>query len=123
MNFPKFHTKGHYTEGVELVDTVMEVVRKEAEGCDCLQGFQLCHSLGGGTGSGQTPIPASPVKLQKRWQIFPNVLRHWSTFWYWYHRHESYTLRKQASDYTQGNENSVANGCIALLWCTTSSIL
>ena len=21
-------------------------------GCDCLQGFQLCHSLGGGTGAG-----------------------------------------------------------------------
>lgn len=45
--------KGHYTEGAELVDAVMDVVRKETEGCDCLQGFQLCHSLGGGTGSGQ----------------------------------------------------------------------
>ena len=29
--------KGHYTEGAELVDTVLDVVRKEAEGCDCLQ--------------------------------------------------------------------------------------
>lgn len=47
--------KGHYTEGAELVDSVLEVVRKEAEGCDCLQGFQLCHSLGGGTGSGGCP--------------------------------------------------------------------
>ena len=46
------------------------------------------------------PFRASPVKLQKRWQIFPDVLRHWSTFWYWYHRRESYTLLKQASDYT-----------------------
>jgi tubulin beta len=44
--------KGHYTEGAELVDQVMDVARKEAENCDCLQGFQLCHSLGGGTGSG-----------------------------------------------------------------------
>jgi len=44
--------KGHYTEGAELVDSVMDVVRKEAENCDCLQGFQLTHSLGGGTGSG-----------------------------------------------------------------------
>ncbi|CAB1414281.1 unnamed protein product [Pleuronectes platessa] len=44
--------KGHYTEGAELVDSVMDVVRKEAECCDCLQGFQLTHSLGGGTGSG-----------------------------------------------------------------------
>ena len=46
--------KGHYTEGAELVDSVMEVVRGEVEKCDCLQGFQLCHSLGGGTGSGQS---------------------------------------------------------------------
>ena len=44
--------KGHYTEGAELVDNVLDVVRREAEMCDCLQGFQLTHSLGGGTGSG-----------------------------------------------------------------------
>ena len=30
--------KGHYTEGAELVDSVLDVVRKEAEGTDCLQG-------------------------------------------------------------------------------------
>lgn len=30
----------------------MEVVRHETERCDMLQGFQLVHSLGGGTGSG-----------------------------------------------------------------------
>ncbi|XP_011783362.1 PREDICTED: tubulin beta-3 chain isoform X3 [Colobus angolensis palliatus] len=33
--------KGHYTEGAELVDSVLDVVRKECENCDCLQGFQL----------------------------------------------------------------------------------
>ena len=44
--------KGHYTEGAELVDSVMEVIRKEAEACDVLQGFQITHSMGGGTGSG-----------------------------------------------------------------------
>ena len=27
-----------YTEGAELVDAVLDVVRKEAEGTDCLQG-------------------------------------------------------------------------------------
>uniref|UniRef100_A0A3P8ZHG7 Tubulin/FtsZ GTPase domain-containing protein n=1 Tax=Esox lucius TaxID=8010 RepID=A0A3P8ZHG7_ESOLU len=32
--------KGHYTEGAELVDSVMDVVRKEAESCDCLQAIQ-----------------------------------------------------------------------------------
>ena len=29
--------KGNYTEGAELVDSVLDVVRKEAESCDCLQ--------------------------------------------------------------------------------------
>lgn len=42
--------KGHYTEGAELIDSVFDVIRKEAENCDCLQGLQLAHSLGGGTG-------------------------------------------------------------------------
>lgn len=31
--------KGHYTEGAELVDSVLDVVRKEAESSDCLQGY------------------------------------------------------------------------------------
>lgn len=44
--------KGHYTEGAELCDSILDVIRKEAEGCDCLQGFQLTQSLGGGSGSG-----------------------------------------------------------------------
>ncbi|CBI19871.3 unnamed protein product, partial [Vitis vinifera] len=30
--------KGHYTEGAELIDAVLDVVRKEAENCDCMQG-------------------------------------------------------------------------------------
>ena len=30
--------KGHYTEGAELIDSVMDQVRREAEGCDCVQG-------------------------------------------------------------------------------------
>ncbi|OTF83393.1 beta-tubulin-like protein, partial [Euroglyphus maynei] len=54
--------KGHYTEGAELVDTVLDVVRKEAEGCDCLQGFQLAHSLGGGTGSGMGTLLISKIR-------------------------------------------------------------
>lgn len=32
--------KGHYTEGAELIDSVLDVVRKEAENCDCLQGIR-----------------------------------------------------------------------------------
>ncbi|KAI5638565.1 tubulin/FtsZ family, GTPase domain-containing protein [Phthorimaea operculella] len=44
--------KGHFTEGADILESILDVVRKEAEGCDCLQGFQLTHSIGGGTGSG-----------------------------------------------------------------------
>merc|ERR1711872_832401 len=54
--------KGHYTEGAELVDSVLDVVRKEAEGCDCLQCFQLTHSLGGGTGSGMGTLLISKIR-------------------------------------------------------------
>jgi tubulin beta len=78
--------KGHYTEGAELVDSVLDVVRKEAENCDCLQvchchstfltfqivyliflfffkqGFQLAHSLGGGTGSGMGTLLISKIR-------------------------------------------------------------
>lgn len=42
--------KGHYTEGAEIIDQALEIARKEVEVCDCLQGFQMCHSIGGGTG-------------------------------------------------------------------------
>ncbi|KAH6973980.1 Tubulin/FtsZ, GTPase domain-containing protein [Ilyonectria destructans] len=54
--------KGHYTEGAELVDQVLDVVRREAEGCDSLQGFQITHSLGGGTGSGMGTLLISKIR-------------------------------------------------------------
>ena len=30
----------------------MECIRKEAEGADFMQGFEITHAIGGGTGSG-----------------------------------------------------------------------
>ena len=41
---------------------MLDIVRKEAEGCDCLQGFQLAHSLGGGTGSGMGTLLLSKIR-------------------------------------------------------------
>ncbi|GAB5359057.1 hypothetical protein AAMO2058_000511900 [Amorphochlora amoebiformis] len=70
--------KGHYTEGAELIDSVLDVVRKEAEGCDCLQGFQLTHSLGGGTGSGMGTLLVSkireeyPDRMMCTFSVFPS---------------------------------------------------
>ncbi|KAM9819525.1 tubulin beta-1 chain-like isoform 1-T5 [Syngnathus typhle] len=54
--------KGQYTEGAELVDSVLDVVRKEAEECDYLQGFQLTHSLVGGTGSGMGTLLLNKIR-------------------------------------------------------------
>ena len=54
--------KGHYTEGAKLVDLVPDVVQKEVENCDCLQGFQLTHSLGKGTGSGMGTLLISKIR-------------------------------------------------------------
>lgn len=54
--------KGHYTEGAELIDSVLDVVRREAESCDVLQGFQVSHSLGGGTGSGMGTLLVSKIR-------------------------------------------------------------
>lgn len=44
--------RGYWTEGAELIECVLEAMRRQAEHCDCLQGFQLVHSIGGGSGSG-----------------------------------------------------------------------
>ncbi|KAL1924729.1 uncharacterized protein VTP21DRAFT_4383 [Calcarisporiella thermophila] len=54
--------KGYYTEGAELVENILDVLRREAEQTDCLTGFQVCHSLGGGTGSGLGSLLLSKIK-------------------------------------------------------------
>ncbi|KAJ3560004.1 hypothetical protein NP233_g11113 [Leucocoprinus birnbaumii] len=54
--------KGFYTEGAELVDSILDVIRKQTEACDALQGFQLLHSLGGGTGSGLGSLLLSKLR-------------------------------------------------------------
>uniref|UniRef100_H2SWL9 Tubulin alpha chain n=1 Tax=Takifugu rubripes TaxID=31033 RepID=H2SWL9_TAKRU len=50
------YARGHYTVGKDMVDRVMERVRKTADQCTGLQGFLVFHSFGGGTGSGFTSL-------------------------------------------------------------------
>ncbi|XP_064466512.1 tubulin alpha-8 chain-like isoform X2 [Ornithodoros turicata] len=52
------YARGHYTVGKELIEIVMDRIRKEADKCTSLQGFLITHSLGGGTGSGFTALLA-----------------------------------------------------------------
>ncbi|KAM0754521.1 alpha-tubulin [Meredithblackwellia eburnea MCA 4105] len=46
------YARGHYTVGKELIDTVLDRLRRLADACSGLQGFFVFHSFGGGTGSG-----------------------------------------------------------------------
>ncbi|CAK0826963.1 unnamed protein product [Prorocentrum cordatum] len=44
--------RGHYTIGKEIVDLVLDRIRKLADNCTGLQGFMIYNAVGGGTGSG-----------------------------------------------------------------------
>merc|ERR1712093_70457 len=44
--------RGHYTIGKEIVDLVLDRIRKLADQCTGLQGFLVFNAVGGGTGSG-----------------------------------------------------------------------
>ncbi|KAF0987866.1 hypothetical protein HZS_5184 [Henneguya salminicola] len=47
-----FKPDNYISEGAELIDEILDRIRKETEECESLQGFQVAHSCGGGTGSG-----------------------------------------------------------------------
>ena len=50
------YARGHYTVGKEIIDLVLDRVRKLADNCTGLQGFLIFHSFGGGPGSGFTSL-------------------------------------------------------------------
>nr|KAG5698786.1 hypothetical protein BaRGS_032205 [Batillaria attramentaria] len=50
------YARGHYTVGKEIVDLVLDRIRKLADQCTGLQGFLIFHSFGGGTGAGFTSL-------------------------------------------------------------------
>jgi len=70
--------KGHYTEGAEKIEEVMEKVRENQEKCDASQAFTLYHSIGGGTGSGFGTLillkirDAFPDKITCSYSIYPS---------------------------------------------------
>eukprot|EP00494_Astrolonche_serrata_P006779 UN06804 len=46
------YARGHYTIGKDIVDNVLDRVRRLSDNCKGLQGFLIFNSVGGGTGSG-----------------------------------------------------------------------
>lgn len=55
---------GFYSVGSEIIDEVMEGVRKQAEKCDVMEAFQVTHSIGGGTGSGLGSLIMNELKSE-----------------------------------------------------------
>jgi tubulin beta len=54
--------EGYCGKRAELVESVLDIVMTEVETCDCLQGFQLTHSLAGGTGGGLGSLLISKIR-------------------------------------------------------------
>ncbi|KAK7043763.1 gamma-tubulin [Paramarasmius palmivorus] len=67
-----------YAAGERIYEEIMEMIDREAEGSDSLEGFMLTHSIAGGTGSGLGSFVLErlndkfPKKLIQTYSVFPN---------------------------------------------------
>ncbi|KAL4121453.1 hypothetical protein ACI65C_011242 [Semiaphis heraclei] len=67
-----------FSQGERLQEEVFDILDREAEGGDSLQGFVLCHSIAGGTGSGMGSFILEhltdryPKKIIETYSVFPN---------------------------------------------------
>ncbi|XP_019867254.1 tubulin alpha-1D chain [Aethina tumida] len=72
------YARGHYSVGKDIIDSVMDRIRRQADHCTGLQGFFIFRSYGGGTGSGFTPMLMERLSLdygkksQLEFGIFPS---------------------------------------------------
>lgn len=67
-----------YSQGEKLQEEIFDIIEREAENSDNLEGFVMCHSIAGGTGSGmgsyllETIHDKFPKKLIQTYSVFPN---------------------------------------------------
>ena len=67
-----------YVEAQRVQDEIMEMIDREADGSDSLEGFMLIHSINGGTGSGfgsyllEKLNEKYPKKLIQTYSVFPD---------------------------------------------------
>ncbi|KAK4531401.1 hypothetical protein CCYA_CCYA08G2258 [Cyanidiococcus yangmingshanensis] len=67
-----------YSQGQALDELLFDMIDREAENADSLAGFQLCHSIAGGTGSGlgsylmEQLRDRYPKQVLQTYSIFPN---------------------------------------------------
>ncbi|ODM90941.1 Tubulin beta-8 chain [Orchesella cincta] len=56
--------RGYYTLGPRLMDYSMDILRREVESCEYLTGFQICNSIGGGTGGAMSSLILSQLRAE-----------------------------------------------------------
>jgi tubulin gamma len=67
-----------YAQAEKVAEEISEMIDREADGSDSLEGFMLLHSIAGGTGSGlgsyllETLNDRYPKKLIQTYSVFPN---------------------------------------------------
>lgn len=67
-----------FSQGDQLQEDIFDIIDREADGSDSLEGFVLCHSIAGGTGSGmgsnimERLSDRFPKKLIQTYSVFPN---------------------------------------------------
>ncbi|GAB0097291.1 Tubulin gamma chain [Sergentomyia squamirostris] len=67
-----------YGQGEKLQEEVFDIIDREADNSDSLEGFVLCHSIAGGTGSGMGSYIMErlsdhfPKKIVQTYSVFPN---------------------------------------------------
>lgn len=67
-----------YSQAEAVQEELLDMIDREAEGSDSLEGFVLCHSIAGGTGSGMGSYMLEALndrfgkKLIQTYSVFPN---------------------------------------------------
>ncbi|KAL1925620.1 uncharacterized protein VTP21DRAFT_503 [Calcarisporiella thermophila] len=67
-----------YSQGERICEDVLDMIDREADGSESLEGFMLLHSIAGGTGSGLGSFLLErlndryPKKLIQTYSVFPN---------------------------------------------------
>uniref|UniRef100_A0AAZ3RX58 Tubulin gamma chain n=2 Tax=Salmoninae TaxID=504568 RepID=A0AAZ3RX58_ONCTS len=67
-----------FSQGEKIHEEIFDIIDREADGSDSLEGFVLCHSIAGGTGSGlgsyllERLNDRYPKKLVQTYSVFPN---------------------------------------------------
>ncbi|KAK2194457.1 bifunctional Gamma tubulin/Tubulin-FtsZ [Babesia duncani] len=68
-----------YAAGEKFQEDLLDIIDREADGSDSLEGFVFCHSIAGGTGSGmgshllETINDKYPKRLIQTYSIFPDM--------------------------------------------------